>query len=105
MALTGAELQSRWREVGQQLGIDEAVLCDISTSTGDTEARLEKVFIAWERNSTKPYEWETVIKIAKDISEHEVAEKVERCCLLMKGYSKAAGKKIYHALIYINKFS
>ena len=59
-----AEIPSKWRDVGVQLGVEHSVLEGIATiSLGDTNHCYSNVFIRWKNQhlETHPYTWSTIV--------------------------------------------
>ena len=76
-----AEIPSKWRDMGQQLGLDHGVLEKIaSISPKDTNLCYSNVFTIWKnQNSTKhPYTWSTVVQAlnANAVGEKRLASKI-----------------------------
>ena len=78
-----AEIPSKWRDMGQQLGLDHGVLEKIALiSPGDTNLCYSNVFKIWKnQNSTEhPYTWSTVVQAlnANAVGEKRLASKITK---------------------------
>ena len=63
-----AEIPSKWRDMGQQLGLDQGLLEGIALiSPGDTNHCYSNVFTRWKNKNltTHPYTWSTVVQALK----------------------------------------
>ena len=63
-----AEIPSKWRDMGQQLGLDQGVLEGIATiSPEDTNHCYSNVFTRWKNQTSTehPYTWSTVVQALK----------------------------------------
>ena len=76
-----ANIPSKWRDVGLQLGLDPSLLERIASITpGDTIHCYSNVFIQWKnQNSTAhPYTWSTVVHALQTpaVGEKRLADKI-----------------------------
>ena len=70
-----AEIPSKWRDMGQQLGLDQGVLNGIALiSPGDTNHCYSNVFTIWKNQNSPahPYTWLTVVQALKTRAVGEV---------------------------------
>ena len=77
-----AKIPSKWRDMGQQLGLDHEVLERIALiSPRDTNLCYSNVFTIWKnQNSTEhPYTWLTVVRALKTpaVGEVRLAAKIK----------------------------
>ena len=82
MKEVAAEIPSKWRDVGLQLGLDQGLLGGIaSISPGDTNHCYTNVFTRWaNQNSTAhPYTWSTLVQALKSpaVGESRLADKIK----------------------------
>ena len=76
-----AEIPSKWRDVGVQLGVDHSVLEGIATiSLGDTNQCYSNVFIRWKNQHLEahPYTWSTIVHAleSRAVGEKRLASRI-----------------------------
>ena len=81
MNKVAAEIPSKWRDVGLQLGIDHGVLEGIAPiSPGDTNLCYSNVFTWWknQNSATYPYTWSTLVQALESqaVGEKRLADKI-----------------------------
>ena len=77
-----AKIPGKWRDVGQQLGVDHDVLDGIATiSLGDTNLCYSNVFTRWknQNSTTHPYTWSTIVHTLQTpaVGEGRLADKIK----------------------------
>ena len=77
-----AEIPSKWRDMGQQLGLDQGKIDGIALiSPEDTNRCYSNLFSMWKNsNSTEhPYTWSTVVRALKTraVGEVRLAAKIK----------------------------
>ena len=83
MNKVATEIPSKWRDVGQQLGLEQGVLEGIATiSPRDTNQCYSNVFERWknQNSTTYPYTWSTIVQVlrTRTVGESRLAKKIER---------------------------
>ena len=81
MNKVAAEIPSKWRDVGLQLGVDHGVLEGIALiSPGDTNLCYSNVFTRWknQNSATFSYTWLTLVQALESqaIGEKRLADKI-----------------------------
>ena len=81
MNKVAAEIPSKWRDVGLQLGVDHGVLEGIALiSPGDTNLCYSNVFTRWknQNSATYPYAWLTLVQALESqaVGEKRLADKI-----------------------------
>ena len=74
-----AEIPSKWRHVGQQLGLEKSLLDGLGQ--GDTNHYYSNVFTLWKKRNLAryPYTWQTVLHTLNTpaVGEHRVANDIK----------------------------
>jgi len=80
MNMIAANIPTKWREVGLQLGLRVADLNSIEMRhAGDCNRYFSSVFSMWEGQLTKPFTWSTIVQVLRSplIGECRLAQEVE----------------------------
>ena len=77
-----AEIPSKWRSMGLQLGVDHSVLEGIALiSPGDINHCYSNVFTRWknQNSTTYPYTWSTIVQAleSREVGEKRLADKIK----------------------------
>ena len=104
-----AKIPSKWRDMGQQLGVDQGVLDGIAAiSPGDMNRCHSNVFTRWknQNSTTYPYTWSTIVQALKSpaVGEKRLADEIKnkltRSCSLKLIGSKHVEEKTIISHIY-----
>ena len=82
MEEVAAEIPTKWRDIGLQLGLDKSILEGIAhISPGDTNHCYSDVFTQWknQNSTTHPYTWSTVVRAleTRAVGENRVAQQIK----------------------------
>lgn len=78
MKEVAAEIPSKWKDVGLQLGISPGVLDGIAANRPeDINNRFSDVFTKW-KNQAHPHTWSTVVNVLQNpaVGENRLADKI-----------------------------
>lgn len=77
-----SKIPTEWRRFGFALEIDTEYLDDIENSCKDTRTCFEKVFGNWKKDPKRPFTWETVLDVLKELKQPIVRESIKKDLLL-----------------------
>ena len=105
-----AEIPTKWRDVGLQLGLDPIVLGEIATiSPGDINHCYSNVFTQWKNQNltTFPYTWWTVVHALQTpaVGENRLADKIMSELSRHPFTTEGVGSEMLAQTIYAIAFS
>ena len=82
MSQVAAEIPSKWKDMGLQLGLDPSVLDGIDSNTrGNNNHAYIAIFDSWKKqNSSKhTYTWSTIVQVLQTpaVGEKKLADKIK----------------------------
>ena len=78
----GAEVATRWEEIGEALGLKPGVLDNIRSNTvgssNQQERCLREVFKKWYNGMISDFSWKMIVEVLDSLDEHRVVEGLYR---------------------------
>ena len=77
MVHVAKNIRTKWREVGEHLGITASILDAFETQSNDPVRLYIKVFDQWKREAMVPYTWDTIISTLEVVDERHIAANIK----------------------------